>query len=51
MNEVTLDDAIEWANKLLNYACASNRHILIKEYAPYLQVLLDNAYRMKGLEK
>ena len=37
--------AIDWANKLLNYASASDRHILIKEYAPYLTTLLEMARR------
>jgi len=38
-----LDEAIKWANNLLNYACASNRHILIKDYAKYLDTLLKAA--------
>ena len=39
--------AIDWANKLLNYASASDRHILINEYAPYLTTLLEMARRSK----
>lgn len=47
MEEKYIDSAKNWANNLLHYACASNRHILIKEYAPYLRDLI--AY-IKDLE-
>ena len=32
--------AIDWAHSLLYYACASNRHIMIKQYPRHLELLL-----------
>lgn len=43
MKKTELESAINWANKLLNYACASNQNILIKDYSKYLGTLLDAA--------
>lgn len=46
-----LEAAAEWANKLLNYACASNRNTLINEYPRYLPSLLRVAQRLLAQEE
>lgn len=43
-----LERGAAWADKLLNYASANNRHILIKEYAQYLDPLLRAANQVLG---
>ena len=43
-----IEAAIEWASKLLHYACASNRNILIDEYPKYLPSLLRAAQRLQA---